>query len=133
MSSKFEIDHLTRLELVELNEAVINRLKTLEQGKRLKHLMKFNVGDLVSFPYDGEHHTGVVKKVNQKTLSIILDTKEEGRISPALIEKIETPSKKDLAFRKEVLPTSEDILDILIQENVIPFKKGTKGCQNFSK
>ncbi len=110
-----------------MNEAVISRLKVLEKEKHLKHLMRFKVGDLVSLPYDGDRHTGVVKKVNQKTLSIILDTKEEGRISPALIEKIESPSKEQMEFRQSVLLTPEDVIDILVKENVIPFKKGMKG------
>ena len=84
------IKNLGESELVYLNRLVVERLKLLSQQRNTTQMMKFNIGEKVSFlTPDGVKKSGVITKINKKTASI--DTQDGGywNVSPGLLSHIE--------------------------------------------
>lgn len=87
---KFEplIRDLNLHELSVLNELVVERIRLLHKAGTLMSMSQFHVGDRVSWESkDGVQHTGVVFRLNQKTVSI--RTGEEGywNVAPQFLRK----------------------------------------------
>ncbi|HPJ42334.1 MAG TPA: hypothetical protein P5120_18745 [Spirochaetota bacterium] len=80
------IKTLGESQLVYLNRLVVERLKLLSQERSTKQMMRFNIGEKVSFlTPDGIKKTGIISKINKKTASI--DTPDGGywNVSPGLL------------------------------------------------
>lgn len=80
------IKTLGERELVYLNRLVIERLKLLSQEISTTQMMKFNIGEKVSFVTpDGIKKTGIISKINKKTASV--DTYDGGywNVAPGLL------------------------------------------------
>ncbi|MFN5809266.1 MAG: hypothetical protein ACK441_15525, partial [Burkholderiales bacterium] len=67
------IDHLSKDELLDLNRRVIARLQLLDQQSTWQSMVKFNIGQRVSFDPDGRMRSGVVIKFNPKTVVVMTD------------------------------------------------------------
>lgn len=65
-----EIEKLSLKELVELHDKVARRILELEKGKLSERLMEFQIGDKVSFQAGSKTITGIVIRVNRKTLTV---------------------------------------------------------------
>lgn len=65
-----QIENLSLKELVELHDRIARRLWELEKGKLSEKLGEFQIGDQVSFQQEGRTITGIVIRVNRKSLSI---------------------------------------------------------------
>ncbi len=84
------LNELTREELIQINRAVIRRIKLMDDLKRFKENSAFYPGDKVSWnDQEGATHFGRVLRVNTKTISVEEDGDPEGiwRIPAILLTK----------------------------------------------
>jgi hypothetical protein len=65
-----------------------NSLK-VPRAQALFAMRNFQVLDRVSFHYHGEQKIGTVIRLNQKTISVKLDTGEQWNISPQMLYKVD--------------------------------------------
>jgi len=79
---------LEEQELRHLNQVVVERLKLFSKSRSLDAMRKFNVGDQVSFDYEGTIVEGQVVSLNQKSVSIITQDNIRWRVSPHLLSKV---------------------------------------------
>lgn len=104
---KIDIDKLTEEELIELNHRIVERLKFLNQVRAHGQMMKFNIGQRVSFdPGDRPTVTGILTKYNKKTVTVITDDGYRWNVAPGFLREAEP---KDITPQKN--------------KNVIEFKK----------
>lgn len=83
-----DIDHLTYDQLIDLNNRVVARLKFLEQMQAHSAMLKFSVGEQVSFQPPGHAVlTGVIAKYNQKTVTVIASNGQQWKVSPVYLSK----------------------------------------------
>ena len=82
------IDNMTEDELLALNSRVIARLKLIQQHNTLNSMIKFEVGQRVSFDPDGRMRTGVLIKFNPKTVVVQTDDGQRWKVSPQLIRHL---------------------------------------------
>jgi hypothetical protein len=94
---KFDIDKLSKEELLDLNRRVVERLKYLSARETLEVSRKFKVGDTVEFQSDESTVQGIVMRINRKTLSI---KTKEGRwnVPPQFVKKV-VEGKKNRKLR----------------------------------
>jgi hypothetical protein len=99
---KIDIDKMTEAELVELNHRIVQRLKFLESMHHHNEMLKFNIGDKVSFEPSGRgRQTGTLVKYNQKTVTIVTDSGQRWNVSPSFISKMKvvaTPGKSNVVI-----------------------------------
>jgi len=85
---KIDIEKLSEKELIELNHRIVERLKFLELMRTHNKMMKFNVGETVSFEPPGrEKQIGVLVKYNKKTVTVVTEHGERWNVSPHLLSK----------------------------------------------
>ena len=82
------IDNMSEDELLALNRRVIARLKLIQQHNTLNSMIKFEVGQRVSFDPDGRMRTGVLIKFNPKTVVVLTDDGQRWKVSPQLIRHL---------------------------------------------
>ena len=102
MNIDINIDHLTEDELLALNRRVISRLKLIQQHSTLNSMIKFEVGQRVSFDPDGRVRTGILIKFNPKTVVVLTDDGQRWKVSPQLIRHLleNNPSGKVTTLRR---------------------------------
>lgn len=85
---KIDIDQLNEAELRDLNRRIVERLRMLHQLRAHELMLKFSIGDRVSFaPNDRQPVTGILVKYNRKTVTVIADDGEQWNVSPALLTR----------------------------------------------
>jgi hypothetical protein len=89
---EFDIDKLSKGELLELNRRIVERLKYLSERETLELSRKFRVGDEVEFRSGETMTRGMVIRINRKTLGI---RTREGRwnIPPQFLRKVKERGK----------------------------------------
>jgi len=87
-----DVEKLSLEELVDLNRRVVYRIQYLMSLKTRAQLDRFNVGDRVTFQCDGRVVSGVVIRVNRKTLSIHTDDHRHWNIHPKFLAKVQGSS-----------------------------------------
>ena len=86
---KIDIEKLSEKELIDLNHRIVERLKFLETMRAHNKMMKFNVGEKVSFEPPGrEKQIGVLVKYNKKTVTVVTEQGERWNVSPHLLSKV---------------------------------------------
>ena len=102
MHININIDNLTEDELLALNRRVIARLKLIQQHSTLNSMIKFEVGQRVSFDPDGRVRTGVLIKFNPKTVVVLTDDGQRWKVSPQLLRHLieNNPSGKVTTLRR---------------------------------
>ena len=96
---KIDIDKLTKKELIDLNNRIVERLKFLRSIRDHVDMMEFSIGEKVCFnPHGRGEQVGVLAKYNKKTVTIIAENGERWNVSPSLLAK--TSDKKDNSNRK---------------------------------
>ncbi len=89
---EFDIDKLSREELLELNHRIVERLKYLASREALELSKKFKVGDIVEFRSGKNMVRGIIIRINRKTMSI--KTNEgQWNVHPQFLKKIEKIEK----------------------------------------
>lgn len=83
-----DIESLSYEELHNLNKRIVERLKYMNQVRRLMQMMEYQVGDEVTFyESNGNQISGIVSKLNKKTISVITKTGGQWNVSPQLLSK----------------------------------------------
>lgn len=101
---KIDIDELTEQELVALSQQIVNRLRTLDQNRIYSDMMRFGVGQRVSFePGDRPLVTGILTKHNKKTVTVVSDDGQRWNVSPGLLQE---------AKPREVVPNRSNIISL---------------------
>ncbi|MBN2041917.1 MAG: hypothetical protein JW864_17915 [Spirochaetes bacterium] len=86
-----DIEKLTEKELIELNHKIVERLKFLESCHNHKEMLKFNVGEKVSFePYGRDRQIGTLVKYNKKSVTVITENGQKWNVSPHFLSKIKS-------------------------------------------
>ncbi|MGB5466273.1 MAG: hypothetical protein WBM84_09350 [Sedimenticolaceae bacterium] len=80
-----DLDRLSYEELVELNHKVVERLKMLEAMQAHLSMMRFNLGQRVSFDSQYGRQVGTVVKYNRKTVTVLGEDGRQWRVSPGLL------------------------------------------------
>ena len=71
---------MTEEELRALNQRIIARLKLLQQRNSINSMVKFQVGQRVSFDPDGRMRTGMLVKFNPKTVVVLTDQAQRWKV-----------------------------------------------------
>ncbi len=86
---KIDIDKLSEDELIELNHRIVERLKFLESFHNHKEMMKFNIGEQVSFEPPGRgRQIGTLAKFNKKSVTVITEAGQKWTVSPHLLSRV---------------------------------------------
>lgn len=94
---KVNIDKLSEKELIELNNKIIERLRFLSQMRSHAQMMKFNIGDRVTFQPEGRAAIfGMLTRYNKKTVTVITDDGQRWNISPSLLRKEKPDERTDI-------------------------------------
>ncbi|MBI5555555.1 MAG: hypothetical protein HY920_06885 [Elusimicrobia bacterium] len=76
------IKRLGENDLISLNKLIVERLKLIAQAKSTQHMARFNIGDRVGFRTHDGKKTGIVTRLNKKTVSIKTDDGADWNVSP---------------------------------------------------
>ena len=85
-----DIDQLTEAELLDLNRRIVERLRFLYQMRAHATMLKFAIGDRVTFQTDdGQTVVGVLVRYNKKTVSVLTDDGHRWTVSPHFLRSVE--------------------------------------------
>lgn len=92
---KIDIDKLSREELIELNDQIIERLKFLDSMGAHSEMMQFLPGEQVTFDSGREGRLiASIVKFNKKTITVITESGKKWNVSPYLLSKIKNAKGK---------------------------------------
>ena len=84
-----DIDTLTELELVDLNNRIVARLRFLHQMRAHASMLEFSLGEKVSFQPDGHPVLfGVITKYNRKSVTVITESGQHWTVAPSFLRKL---------------------------------------------
>lgn len=89
---EFDIDKLSREELLELNHRIVERLKYLASREALELSKQFKVGEIVEFRGGKNMVRGVIIRINRKTMSI-KTSEGQWNVHPQFLKKVEKSEK----------------------------------------
>lgn len=81
------IDHLLEKELMMINQLVVEKLKYIQKSSSIKAMSNFIVGDRIYFERNDELVSGVMKKLNQKTISTEIDEEIGWNVAPSFLKR----------------------------------------------
>ena len=83
------LKQLNKEELVFLNRMVVERVKLMNQLETTSSMIRFNIGDRVTFTTRyGETFKGQIIRMNKKTISILTDTNVQWNVHPSLLKHL---------------------------------------------
>jgi len=82
------VDTLDEDQLHALYHLVAQRLQLAQKAHALAAMSQFHVLDRVSFVHHGKQYEGTVTRLNQKTISIMLDDGTRWNVAPSLLTKV---------------------------------------------
>jgi hypothetical protein len=82
------VDTLDEEQLHALYHVVAQRLQLAQKAHALAAMSQFHVLDRVSFVHIGKQYEGTVTRLNQKTISIMLDDDTRWNVAPSLLTKV---------------------------------------------
>ena len=92
---KIDIENLTEDELIDLNNRIVARLKFIHQFRAHSQMLKFSIGDRVSFQPDGHPLlTGMLTRYNKKTVTVITDSGQQWNVAPSFLRGVDKQSTK---------------------------------------
>ena len=99
-----DIDRLSEAELLDLNRRIVERLRFLQQLRAHATMLKFSLGDRVTFATDdGRTVVGALVRYHKQTVSVLTDDGYRWTVSPRFLRSVEprdiTPSA-DTASKK---------------------------------
>jgi len=104
---KIDIDELSESELIDLNNKIVQRLRFLKQKRAHEQMLKFKIGDRVTFHPEGlPPVVGMLTRYNRKTVTVITDDGQHWNVSPILLrnvisESAEMTGTKVVPLRRE--------------------------------
>jgi hypothetical protein len=81
------VDILDEDQIHALYHIVAQRLQLAQKAHALAAMSQFHVLDRVSFVHNGKQYEGTVTRLNQKTISIMLDDGTRWNVAPSLLTK----------------------------------------------
>jgi hypothetical protein len=83
---RVDIDGLTEDELIDLNNRIVQRLRFLSHMRAHGQMLKFKIGDRVSFQPEGRPIVvGILTRYNRKTVTVITDGGQRWNVAPTLL------------------------------------------------
>lgn len=80
---------LSESELLALNQCIVERLRTLQQQRAQQNMTQFRLSDVVRFiDNDEKEVTGIIIRLNKKTVSVHSKTAGRWTISPHFLTLI---------------------------------------------
>ena len=90
-----DLDNLSREELVELNDRVIDRLKYLDTVHAQQAMKALNIGSQVSFDSRRNGRVfGTVIKFNRKSVVVLTEDRAQWRVPPDILTPIKDATPK---------------------------------------
>jgi hypothetical protein len=94
---KIDIDKLSESELIDLNNRIVERLRFLKQKHAHNQMLKFKIGDRVTFHPEGlPPVVGMLTRYNRKTVTVITDDGQHWNVSPNLLRNV-VSEREDIA------------------------------------
>lgn len=76
-------------ELIYINRLVIERLKLISQMKSTNQMIRFNIGERVTFKdHENKIKKGTIIKLNKKTVSINTDDAQIWNVPPGILKHL---------------------------------------------
>ncbi|MFT2794056.1 hypothetical protein ACMV5I_29245, partial [Serratia sp. T13T92] len=83
------IDDMPEEELITLHNIIVNRLNSLQRQRTRQSMEDFRPGDVVSFRTDdGQTVTGVLVRLNKKTVTVHTESGSRWNVAPQLLTRI---------------------------------------------
>lgn len=83
------IDDMSEEMLITLHNLIVNRLNILQRQRTRQSMDDFRPGDVVSFrTEDGQMVTGVLVRLNKKTVTVHTESGARWNVSPQLLTRI---------------------------------------------
>ena len=99
-----DISLLDEAQLVELNRRIVARLKYLQEARTHHQMLRFNVGDRVSFhPPGHDPKTGVIVKYNRKTVTVVTDDQHQWNVAPVFLSRVNEASSGEARSPAQVI------------------------------
>jgi hypothetical protein len=90
-----DLDNLSRKELVELNDRVIERPKYLDTVHAQQAMLTLNIGSQVSFDSRRDGRVfGTVIKFNRKGVVVLTEDRAQWRVPPDILTPIKDATQK---------------------------------------
>lgn len=83
------LDQLDEDQLHAVYRLLVEKLKLVHKARALLEMNKFNLMDRVAFHHNGKHYEGVVSRLNQKSITVLLDDGNRWNVSPGVLTKVE--------------------------------------------
>ena len=99
-----DITTLTKKQLIQLNEDIVERIKFLQRQETVSKMSAFNLMDLVILGSGANKQYAIITKINQKTIGIVCEDGQHWRVSPAMIAKTTLTPAKAREFIKKKFP-----------------------------
>jgi hypothetical protein len=104
---KIDISKLSEAELIDLNNRIVERLRFLNQMRAHAQMLKFKIGDRVTFHPEGRQPVvGMLTRYNRKTVTVITDDGQHWNVSPnhlrkAASQSVDVTNSNVVRLRKE--------------------------------
>jgi hypothetical protein len=84
-----DIDRLTEAELIDLNNRIVERLRFLSQARAHSKMLRFNIGDRVSFEPEGRGVIfGILTRYNKKSVTVISESGQRWNVAPHFLRRV---------------------------------------------
>ena len=84
-----DIDKLTEAELINLNNRIVERLRFLGQARAHSRMLRFRIGDRVSFEPEGRGIVvGVLTRYNKKSVTVISEAGQRWNVAPHFLSRV---------------------------------------------
>lgn len=81
-----DIDKLTESELIDLNHRIVERLRFMQQARAHVSMLRFSIGDRVTFEPDMRGPLfGVIVRYNKKSVSVLAEDGQRWTVAPGLL------------------------------------------------
>jgi hypothetical protein len=88
---RIDIDKLTEPELIDLNNRIVERLRFLNQMLAHGQMLRFKIGDRVSFQPEGRPvQFGMLTRYNRKTVTVITASGQRWNVAPRLLRRADS-------------------------------------------
>jgi|SRR6185437_8710880 len=85
---RIDIDQLTEVELIDLNNRIVERLRFISHMRAHAEMLEFRIGDRVSFQPDGRPRIeGMLTRYNKKSVTVITDDGQRWNVSPHFLSR----------------------------------------------
>ena len=82
------VEKLNEQELHRVHQAIAERLNLFHKVNTLYAMKDFHLLDRVSFTHNGTLYKGTVTRLNQKTITVTLDSGTKWTVHPSFLKKV---------------------------------------------